>query len=109
MYVAVAERTFEIGLRKALGASEKDIFRQFLFEAIFITVIGGVLGILIGLGLSKVAEIISARYEFFLNFPLTWKAILLSLSFTVVIGLIFGLYPARAAAKLSPMEALRKE
>lgn len=109
MYVAVAERTFEIGLRKAVGANRGDILKQFLFEAIFITLAGGLMGIVIGFGLAKTAEIVSARYGFFLNFPLTFNAVFISLIFVSVVGLIFGLRPAQSAARLSPMEALRKE
>ncbi len=109
MYVAVVERTFEIGLRKSVGAKRKDILRQFLFEAIILTLLGGAGGILVGFGISKIAEYIVSQLGFSLQFPLTFGALALGLGFSVVTGLVFGLKPAQAASKLSPMEALRKE
>ena len=109
MYVAVTERTFEIGLRKAIGAHKKDILQQFMFEAIFITIAGGLLGIIIGFGLAKLAEYIFTQLGFILYFPLTPGGVILGLGFSAVIGLIFGIRPAIKASRLSPMEALRKE
>lgn len=109
MYVSVVERTFEIGLRKAVGAKESDIMKQFLFEAIFLTMIGGALGILFGFLLSKVAEFVIAKFGFVLSFPLSASAIVIALAFSAITGLVFGLRPAQTASKLSPMEALRKE
>ena len=109
MYVAVTERTFEIGLRKAIGAHKKDILQQFMFEAIFITIAGGLLGIIIGFGLAKLAEYVFTQLGFILYFPLTAGGVLLGLGFSAVIGLIFGIRPAIKASRLSPMEALRKE
>ncbi len=109
MYVAVTERTYEIGLRKAVGAKSRDILMQFLFEAIFLTLLGGIIGVLIGAGLSKIGELIAANYGFFLTFTITWWAVLIGFGFSAAIGIIFGYYPARKASKMSPMEALRKE
>jgi putative ABC transport system permease protein len=110
MLVSVTERTREIGLRKALGATERDIRNQFLLEAVILTGIGGVVGILIGASLSYViAFAISnlAGLEWEGVFPL--GAALLGLGVSTVVGLIFGLYPARRAARKSPIEALRYE
>jgi len=109
MYVAVTERTFEIGLRKSAGAKNKDIFQQFMFEAIFITLAGGLIGVGLGYLAAKLAEFIFSEIGFVLAFPLTSGAVTLGLAFSAVIGLIFGIRPAVKASKLSPMEALRKE
>ncbi|MFH0969489.1 MAG: ABC transporter permease [Patescibacteria group bacterium] len=109
MYVAVVERTFEIGLRKSIGAKKSDILKQFLFEAIFITVLGGFFGVLLGFGFSKTAEYLAVQFGFAIKFAVTIKSIAISFGFSAITGLIFGLYPARKASQLSPMEALRKE
>ncbi|MEA2007272.1 MAG: ABC transporter permease [Patescibacteria group bacterium] len=109
MYVAVTERTFEIGLRKAVGAKRSDILKQFLFEAVILTLLGGLGGILIGFTISKIAEYVLAHFGYTLEFPLTLLALVLGVGFSAVTGLVFGLRPAQTASKLSPMEALRKE
>ena len=109
MYVSVVERTFEIGLRKAVGAKGGDILKQFLFEAIFLTMFGGILGVLAGFAASKIAEQIALRFGFALSFPVTLQAILIGFGFSAITGIVFGLYPARKASQLSSMEALRKE
>lgn len=109
MYVAVVERTFEIGLRKAVGAKSKDILRQFLFEAVIITCLGGVAGIILGFILNLVFSYILNFLGFTLKFSLTLNSILLGVGFSAATGIIFGYYPAWKASKLSPMEALRKE
>ena len=109
MYVAVVERTFEIGLRKAVGAKSTDILNQFLFEAIFLTIMGGIVGIILGylisLGFSYVISLLGYK----LNFSLTLNSIVIAVGFSAATGIIFGYYPAWKASKLSPMEALRKE
>jgi putative ABC transport system permease protein len=109
MYVSVTERTSEIGLRKALGATSENILYQFLFESLIITLLGGIIGIILGigvsLGLSRVFEALG--YAFALRF--TWNILFLGAAFSLVVGVVFGLAPAYRAAKLSPMEALRKE
>ena len=109
MYVAVAERTFEIGLRKAVGAKAKNILRQFLWEAIFITFFGGMVGIILGYLLLLVLSYAIASFGFPIKFGLSVNAISLAVGFSVATGVIFGYYPARAASRLSPMEALRKD
>ena len=109
MYVAVVERTSEIGLRKSIGAKKSDILKQFLFEAIFLTVFGGILGVAIGFFLSGVFEQLASNFGYTLKFPVTFKAISIGFGFSALTGLVFGLYPAKRASNLSPMEALRKE
>jgi putative ABC transport system permease protein len=109
MYVSVTERTFEIGLKKAIGAKNNFILWQFLFEAIFITLIGGIIGLLIGFGITKAGEIIALNFGFELKFPVTSLSVLIGLGFSASVGIIFGYWPAKKASELSPMEALRKE
>lgn len=104
MMVSVTERTREIGIRKALGATFWNIMMQFLIESVVIGVIGGLIGIVIGCGS---AALISAFGNF--KTVITPAPILLSFSFSVGIGLFFGIYPARKAALLDPIEALRYE
>lgn len=109
MYVAVVERTFEIGLRKAVGAKSRDILRQFLFEAVIITSLGGIAGIILGFLLNLLLSYVFVLLGFALNFPLTINSILLGVGFSMATGIVFGYYPAYKASKLSPMEALRRE
>lgn len=104
MMVSVTERTREIGIRKALGATYNNIMMQFLIEAIFVGIIGGLIGIGIGCAM---AEAISQFGGF--NTVITIEPILVSFFFSVGISLFFGIYPARKAAKLDPIEALRYE
>jgi putative ABC transport system permease protein len=104
MLVSVTERTKEIGLLKEIGANQKDILTQFLMESVVMTLIGGIIGIAIGIAgafaVSKVANI---------PFVVSVPAILIAVGVSTVAGLVFGLYPARRAAKLSPIDALRYE
>lgn len=109
MYVAVTERTFEIGLRKSIGAKKSDILKQFLFEAVFLTVFGGIIGVLVGFLLSGFFEKLAFNFGYILKFPVTLKSVIIGFGFSALTGLIFGIYPARRASQLSPMEALRKE
>ncbi len=109
MYVTVTERTYEIGLKKSLGAPRASILWQFLFEAIFMTILGGLIGLVIGIGISKIGELIAANYGFSLHFFVTWFSALIGIGFSAGTGIIFGYFPARKASQLSPMEALRKE
>ncbi len=109
MLVSVTERTKEIGLRKAVGARRIDILLQFLFEAVSLTVTGGAIGTLIGIFFGWLLSAIAARFLGEFHFILSVSAIVLALTMAIGTGLIFGLYPARRAASLSPMEALRYE
>lgn len=104
MMVSVTERTREIGIRKALGATFKNIMMQFLIESVVIGVIGGLLGVAVGVGISLAI----AKTGLFQT-VITAAPILISFSFSVGIGLFFGIYPARKAARLDPIEALRYE
>ena len=110
MLVSVTERTKEIGLRKAVGARKNDILMQFLLEALFLTLIGGILGIILGAIFSWIGSLIFAHFlEISWGFILPLNAVALGVGVSVAIGLIFGIYPARKAAELSPIEALRHE
>ncbi|MEP6895281.1 MAG: ABC transporter permease [Chloroflexota bacterium] len=109
MLVSVTERTREIGLRKALGARKKDILLQFLTESSLLSLIGGVIGILFGWLIAfAVGQVAAATGNNFVPIVGT-NAILLSTSFSAIIGLFFGIYPASRAASLEPVEALRYE
>ncbi len=109
MYVIVTERIGEIGLKKALGAKNKDILYEFLIESVILTIIGGVFGVLGGaIGafiISKIAQSFGLTWDFIV--PL-W-GVILSVSISAIIGIVFGVFPARNASKLNPIEALNKE
>ena len=110
MLVSVTERTREIGIRKALGAKTKSIMFQFLMESAIITMIGGLIGILSGVaGAFLVARIVSAVNPLLAFTPsVSIATILITTLFSSAIGLFFGIYPAKKAAILSPIEALRR-
>ncbi|KKQ28233.1 MAG: Macrolide export ATP-binding/permease protein MacB [Candidatus Magasanikbacteria bacterium GW2011_GWC2_37_14] len=109
MYVSVAERTFEIGLRKAVGAKRKDILWQFLTEAVIVTLSGGVTGIVLGAILAYLIMLVAVAYGFAWTYSISLMSIVVAVGFSVVIGLIFGIYPAKKAANLDPIVALRKD
>ena len=110
MLVSVTERTREIGLRKALGATDKDILTQFLLEAVLLTAIGGIIGIILGASLAFAIAIgLSRGLGVNWSFVFPWGGAFLGLSVSALIGLIFGGYPARKASLKSPIEALRYE
>lgn len=104
MLVSVTERTREIGVRKALGATRKTIMLQFLVEAVVLCLLGGIGGVIVGAGgaivMSKVAQ---------WNTSVSWSSVALALGFSAAVGVIFGVWPARRAAALDPIEALRYE
>ncbi len=108
MYVSVVERTFEIGLRKALGASSSSILKQFLTEAVIITFLGGLIGIILGFLISALASYAFTLLGYDLQFQVTWDGVLLATGFSIMVGVLFGFYPAYRASKLSPMEAIRR-
>jgi ABC-type antimicrobial peptide transport system permease subunit len=109
MLVAVTERTREIGLRKAVGANNADIRIQFLFEAIIITFIGGILGIIGGSLLSYIISLVANKLGYDWQFYISLSSIILAVVVSVSIGIVFGLFPAIKASKLHPIEALRYE
>lgn len=104
MLVSVMERTREIGVRKALGATYSVIVTQFLIEAVVISLMGGFIGIAFGIGASKVIGMVSG-----MSTIVSVPTIIMSFAFSMAIGLIFGIYPARKAAKLNPIDALHYE
>ena len=104
MLVSVTERTREIGVRKALGATYSVIVTQFLIEAVVISLMGGFIGIAFGIGASKVIRMVSG-----MSTVVSVPTIIMSFAFSMAIGLIFGIYPARKAAKLNPIDALHYE
>jgi putative ABC transport system permease protein len=110
MLVSVTERTREIGLRKALGATTKNILTQFLLESVILTCLGGIVGIILGIFFSFVSALILSKVVGSgWQFAVSIKAILLGLGVSAFVGLVFGLYPASQASKKSPIEALRYE
>ena len=104
MLVSVTERTREIGLRKAMGANNKDIMAQFLIEAILMSVIGGIVGVLLGSGVSVLISLIAGWAV-----SVSLFSIVLATTFSLAVGIVFGLWPAKKAALLDPIEALRYE
>jgi putative ABC transport system permease protein len=104
MLVSVTERTREIGIRMAVGARGRDILLQFLVEAVVLSLAGGILGVILGVAISRIIST-------FVHWPtiISPGSILLATFFSITIGVFFGLYPARRAASLHPIEALRYE
>lgn len=110
MLVSVTERTREIGLRKSIGATNKDILSQFLAEATLLTLMGGIIGISLGGLLSFIISFAITNFTgLSWSFIFPWSGVFLGLSVSASIGLIFGIYPAKRASKLNPIEALRYE
>jgi len=109
MLISVNQRIREVGLRKAVGARRHHIVAQFLIEAIFITLVGGIIGIIVGILVSLLTSVIINVLGYEWQFIISLNSIFVATSVSVLIGVIFGLYPARKAAKISPMEALRYE
>ncbi len=109
MYVVVTERTAEIGLKKALGAKPGDILNEFLIESIIVTVFGGIIGILLGSALGWLVALIAAANNLAWTFTVPLYAIGLAFGVAATIGISFGVLPARHAAKLDPVEAMRYE
>jgi putative ABC transport system permease protein len=105
MLVTVTERTKEIGVRKALGARRRDIVRQFLFEAMTLTFLGGILGVVLAVGISRIIMLLVPALP--ASIP-TW-AVVTGLTVSIGVGLLFGVWPARKASRLDPIECLRYE
>jgi len=109
MLISVHQRIREVGLRKAVGARTRHIITQFLMESIFITAVGGAFGIIFGILISFLASIIINALGYSWQFIISFGSIILATSISILIGVVFGIYPARKASQISPMEALRYE
>ncbi len=109
MYVTVVERTFEIGLRMAVGARKGDILWQFIAETMILTFAGGVLGVTIGVGIAYLIYYLAIVFDFSWSPIIPLWVIVFSLSFSTVIGLFFGVYPAKLASNLDPIDAIRRD
>ena len=109
MLVSVTERTKEIGLRKAIGATAGEISQQFLIESVLLTFLGGIIGIVLGVFLSAIAARVLEKMIGSWDFIIPTSAIFLGVVVSTVVGLLFGIYPAKRAAALDPIEALRYE
>ena len=109
MLVTVAERTREIGLRKAVGATNKEIMKQFLLEAGTLTSIGGVIGIIVGVIMSYLMAMLMQYLDYDWDFVISITSIVLAIGVSVLTGVVFGLYPSYKAGKLNPIDALRYE
>lgn len=109
MYVVVTERTSEIGLKKALGAKNSDILTEFLIESILVTVLGGVIGIMVGAFLGWVVSVLAGAFGLSWQFIVPAYAIILAVGVSGAIGIAFGVLPARQASKLDPIRALQYE
>jgi len=109
MYVSVIERTFEIGLRRAVGAKKQDILWQFLLEASILTFLGGLLGVIIGAGISLLIYYVAISFGINWSYAVSPLSVVLSLLFSALIGMFFGVYPAQKAANMDPINALRQD
>lgn len=104
MLVSVTERTREIGLRKAIGANNKDIMTQFLIEAVLMSFIGGLAGIMLGSGISMLITVVAGW-----SVRVSLSSVILATVFSLIVGVVFGIWPAKQASQLNPIEALRYE
>lgn len=109
MLIAVNQRVREVGLRKAVGARNLEIITQFLIESATISSLGGIIGIILGIFLSFIASIIIQALGYYWPFIVSVPSIFIAFGVSLLIGILFGIYPARKASKISPMEALRYE
>lgn len=103
MLVSVTERTKEIGVRKAIGAQKRDIVTQFIIESVALSLMGGIIGMVLSMGILSLLTALFADY----TFSVSLSVAAIALGFSIMVGLIFGIYPANKAAKLKPIDALR--
>jgi len=109
MYVIVSERTFEIGLRKAVGANSNNILWQFLTESVIISMIGAILGIALGILISFLISVVAQQFGLDWTFIVPLESLIVAFSFSIICGISFGVLPARKAAQMDPILALRKD
>ena len=109
MYVVVTERIGEIGLKKALGARYNDILYEFLIEAVLLTLLGGVVGIIGGAAGAFLISKVAQSFGFAWAFVVPIWGVVIAMSVSMAIGIIFGVFPARNAARMDPIQALNKE
>jgi putative ABC transport system permease protein len=109
MLIAVNQRVREVGLRKAVGARNSEIISQFLIESATISTLGGIIGIIIGIFLAFTTSVIIQALNYHWPFIVSVPSIFVAFGVSALIGILFGIYPARKASKISPMEALRYE
>jgi len=109
MLLSVNQRIREVGLRKAVGTKKSDVETQFLIESVFISFLGGVGGVIIGISISFIGAVIIQNLQYTWPFIISWQSVIVATLVSIVIGVVFGIYPARKASKISPMEALRYE
>jgi putative ABC transport system permease protein len=109
MLIAANQRIREIGTRKAVGARNSDIMTQFLVESSTVSLTGGIIGIIGGVITSYLVAVVARLLGYNWSFIISWQSILVAVGISILIGIIFGLFPARRASRISPMEALRYE
>jgi putative ABC transport system permease protein len=109
MLIAVNQRIREVGLRKAVGAKNNDVRIQFLIESAFISFLGGIIGLIIGVAVSYLISVVAQLLQYNWPFIILWQSIVVAVLVSGGVGIIFGLYPAQKASRVSPMEALRYE
>jgi putative ABC transport system permease protein len=109
MYVVVSERTSEIGLRKAVGASYGDIMEQFLTESVIVTLAGAILGVILGVAIAYLISVVATKLGINWQFGLPYYSFIVAIAFSLLCGIAFGILPARKAARLDPIVALRNE
>ena len=102
MLVSVAERTHEIGIRKAVGASSRNILIQFLFEALILSILGGIFGLVLGYILAFLLSVITPFAPY-----ISWQILAVTFLTTLIVGIIFGIYPALKAASKNPIDSLK--
>ena len=109
MYVIVSERTFEIGLRKAVGANSNNILWQFLTESVIISVLGSILGIALGILISFLISVVAQQFGLDWEFIVPLESLVVAFSFSIICGIVFGVLPAKKASQMDPILALRKD